>query len=250
MELLYGKSPILEALRAEKRSIRKFYHVGAASDRAFGEAMEICSRKKIPIQEVSKPWLNDKLPGVLTQGWVAESSPYPYEDFGSVLKNLRAKNDAILLALDQIQDPQNLGAMLRTAECVGVEGVLIPEDRSVGITPAVCKAAAGAEEYLPVCKVTNLARALKAAKDAGFWVVGTTLPSETSASPNVQNALSFDWPAKTLLVLGSEGEGMRRLTEKLCDFLIHLPLAGKISSLNVAATAAVCLFEMVRKKRI
>jgi len=241
-EILYGKSPILEAFRAGRRKIHRFFHLdNAKSDPALAEALSFCEKNRIPVKTISRDWLESKLPGAVTQGWAAEVGDFPYVELESFLVNLHEKPQSILLALDQIQDPQNLGAVLRSAECSGVDGVLICTDRATHVTPAVCKAAAGATEYLQICKVVNLARAIEICKEAGFWSVGTSLEA-------TENALHFDWPAKTLLILGSEGKGMRRLIHENCDFLIRLPLLGKISSLNVSATAAVCLYEIQRAR--
>ena len=244
-ELLYGKIPILETLRAKRRSVHQFFYLDSSkSEQDLNEVMKLCQVLGLKISPVSRDWFARKFPpGVLTQGWALECAPYPYREFSRLLQKLEGQTQGTLLALDQIQDPQNLGAVLRSAECTGVDGVLICTDRAVGITPAVVKAAAGASEYLEICQVVNLARALEEAKRVGFWTVGTSLSGET-------NALQFDWPEKSLVVLGSEEKGMRRLVQEKCDFLIRLPLLGKISSLNVAATAAVCLYEMVRNRSI
>ena len=239
-ELLYGKNPILEALRAQRRKFHRFFHLDSGKpDVALEEALSLCQKKRIPISAVSRDWFEAKLPGLLAQGWAAEAVEFPYLELEVLLAKLSEKKRSTLLALDQIQDPQNLGAVLRSAECCGVDGILICTDRATHVTPAVCKASAGATEYLQVAKVVNLARAIEGCKEAGFWSVGTSLEAQ-------ENAMDFDWPAKTLLVLGSEGKGMRRLIHEKCDFLIRLPLLGKISSLNVAATAAVCLYENLK----
>ncbi len=236
-ELIYGKNSILEVLRAGRRSLRHFYHLqGAKTDEAFQELQGRLRVLGVKISEVSRAWFEGRFPGVQTQGWAAEVDPYPYEDFFSWLAQQgEFSGPAVLLALDQIQDPQNLGAVLRSAEACGVLGVLLPKDRACAVTPVVCRAAAGATEHLKVFQVTNLVRSLEALKKLGFWVVGT------SVGPG-ENALEFSWPQKTVLVLGAEGTGMRRLVTETCDFLIHLPLSGKIASLNVSATAAACLF--------
>jgi 23S rRNA (guanosine2251-2'-O)-methyltransferase len=251
MELLYGKNPILEACRARRRKIREFYHAAEKADPELREVLGHCETSGIPARSVTRRWFEEKLSGALTQGWAALAEKYPYVPAEQILKSAADLPQATVLALDQVQDPQNLGALLRTAECAGVEGVLIPENRSSAVTPAVCKAAAGAEEYLEIARVTNLVRSLEAFKKQGFWIVGTAAPSAgIKPGSYVQDALNFAWPEKTLLVLGAEGGGMRRLTIDTCDFLIHLPLAGKITSLNVAAAGAVCLYERIRKKRI
>lgn len=241
-ELLFGKNPILEALRAGRRKFHRFFHLTTAKpDPALAEALAAFDRTGIKISPVSRDWFEAKLPGQLAQGWAAEVGEYPYVEVEVLFSKLSKKQNSILLALDQIQDPQNLGAILRSAECAGVDGVLICTDRATHITPTVCKASAGASEHLQVAKVVNLARALEAGKESGFWTVGTSLEGS-------EDALGFDWPEKTLLVMGSEGKGMRRLTHEKCDFLIRLPLLGKISSLNVAAAATVCLYENLRSR--
>ncbi len=236
-ELIYGKNSILEVLRAGRRSLRQFFHLqGGKPDESFQELRERLQKLGVKSSEVSRAWFEGRFPGVQTQGWAAEVEPYPYEDFALWLtRQSECSGPAVVLALDQIQDPQNLGAILRSAEACGVQGVLLPKDRSCAITPVVCRAAAGATEHLAIFQVTNLVRSLESLKKLGFWVVGT------SVGPG-ENALQFSWPQKTILVLGAEGTGMRRLVTETCDFLIHLPLSGKISSLNVSATAAACLF--------
>ena len=251
-EYLYGKMPILEALRAGRRKLKHFYFSSDAEDPQLQQALSLCQNKRVPFSQTQRAMLDAKVPDVTHQGWLAEISSYPYLDYQELAKKSEAKGKSLILALDQIQDPQNLGAILRTAECCGVDGVLIPEDRSTSITAAVAKASAGAVEYLAISRVTNLVRSLKDFQEKGFWVVGTGLPGvlQEHAKQPVQNIFDFDWPAKTVLVMGSEGKGMRRLTEQSCDFLIYLPLFGNISSLNVSAAAAACLYEIVRKSRI
>lgn len=250
-ELIYGKNPVLEAFRAGRRKIFKFHYVAENSDPQLKEAFSFCEKLRIPANKVGRGWLESQCPGALTQGWAADVSDYPYVPELELAKDIKDRPGATVLALDQIQDPQNVGALLRTAEAAGVDGVLIPENRSGSVTPAVGKSSAGAIEYLKIARVTNLARALATYKEAGFWVVGTSAPTEAGEKgATVQNALTFDWPDKTLLVLGAEGTGMRRLTVDSCDFLIHLPLAGRISSLNVSVAGAVCMYERIRNKRI
>jgi len=246
-EILVGKYPIREALLARRRAVRRFFYAQEKLDPCLKEVLQLCESQRIPVKSVSRKALEDRAPGTLTQGWLAEVDDYPYRDYQELIQAFQSKDQVTVLALDQIQDPQNLGAILRTAEVGGVDAVLIPEHRSSGLGPAVCKAAAGAEEYLNISRVTNLVRTLEDFQQNGFWVVGTAPPEENAPS---QEVFGFEWPAKSVLVLGAEGEGMRRLTKETCDFLIHLPLAGKISSLNVSAAGAVFLYERIRKKRI
>ena len=242
-ELLYGKNPILEALRASRRKAQKFYHLKSGKkDPAIEEVLEICRLRQINSIEVGRDWFEAKLSGVLAQGWALECSEFPYLELEALFPKLSEKKQSIVLALDQIQDPQNLGAILRNAEAVAVDAVILCTDRAIEVTPAVVKASAGASEHLAITKVINLARAMEQLKEKNFWAVGTSLEAK-------ENGLVFDWPEKLLLVLGSEGKGMRRLIHEKCDFLIKLPVLGRISSLNVASTAAVCLYESLRKQR-
>jgi 23S rRNA (guanosine2251-2'-O)-methyltransferase len=171
------------------------------------------------------------------QGVVAEVDPYPYADPDSLLH----RPDALVVALDQVQDPRNLGAVCRSAEAVGAAGLVIPSRRSAAVTAAVCKASAGAVEHLPVSRVTNLADWLGRAKDSGAWVYGAEV---SAATPYTQADLS----GKLVLVLGSERTGLRRRVSEACDLLISIPAGGRVRSLNVSAAAAVLLFEAARQR--
>jgi 23S rRNA (guanosine2251-2'-O)-methyltransferase len=238
-EFLYGKNPVYEALHSERRRVHRFFYVDAPhNDAELAGALELARKRGASPCPVDKTWFEKRFPGLLTQHWVLEVSPYSYTPLEVLLDRMKGPGNRTVVALDQIQDPQNLGAILRTSECCGVDGVLIPERRASPITPAVCKASAGAAEHLDISQVVNLTDAMNRLKDEQFWIVGTSAEAGESV-------FSFQWPSKTLLVLGSEGKGMRRLVKENCDFLIHLPLAGKIQSLNVAATAAVCLYQIV-----
>lgn len=242
-EIIYGKSPVHEAFRAQKREIHRFfYQKPLKPDSGLEAVLALAQERGVPSFSRDADWFRQRFPGVLTQGWAAELAPYPYDHLREFKQRLNGQAQSIVLALDQIQDPQNLGAILRTAECCGVQGVLFPEKRSSPVTAVVCKASAGATEYLDICRVPNLVQALKVLKKEGFWVVGTS-------TEQAEDGLAFQWPEKTVLVLGSEGKGMRRLVRESCDFLIHLPLAGRILSLNVATTAAVFLYQIIQSRR-
>jgi 23S rRNA (guanosine2251-2'-O)-methyltransferase len=172
------------------------------------------------------------------QGLAAEVEPYPYSDPEELLSG----QQALLLALDQVQDPHNLGAVCRSAECAGATGVVIPERRSALITPAVCRASAGAVEHLAVARVRNLADFLASASQRGAWVYGAEAGAEVDYGEP-------DYRGRTVLVLGSEGKGMRPRVRAACDQLISLPLSGRMRSLNVSAAAAVLLYEAGRRRR-
>jgi 23S rRNA (guanosine2251-2'-O)-methyltransferase len=171
------------------------------------------------------------------QGIVAEVDPYPYADPTALL----GAEDAIVAALDQIQDPHNLGAVCRSAEVAGAAGVVIPERRAASVTPAVCKASAGAVEHLPVARVRNLADWLADAKEGGAWIYGAAADAERSHT-------EVDWSGRAVLVLGSEGSGLRPRVAETCDELVSIPVAGRVGSLNASVAAAVILFEARRQR--
>jgi len=197
-------------------------------------------------RRVRRVWTTDDLsPGELSrlagspdhQGIVAEVDPYPYADPRALLE----RPDALVVALDQIQDPRNLGAVCRSAEAVGAGGVVIPSRRSASVSAVAAKASAGAVEHLPIARVTNLADWLGFAKEAGAWVYGAVSGAETPYA-------SADLTGKVVLVLGSEGGGLRRRVAESCDLLVSIPLEGHVDSLNVSAAAAVLLFEAARQR--
>jgi 23S rRNA (guanosine2251-2'-O)-methyltransferase len=171
------------------------------------------------------------------QGVVAEVDPYPYADPDSLL----SQPDSLIVALDQVQDPHNLGAVSRSAEAAGAAGLVIPARRSASVTAAAAKASSGAVEHLAIARVTNLAEWLARAKDAGAWIYGAEAGAKTSWS-------EADLTGKVVIVLGSEGRGLRRLVAERCDLLVSIPVGGRVGSLNVSAAAAVLLFEAVRQR--
>ena len=213
-QLIYGKQPVAEAERGRRRVQR----VWRAPEASAEELERLCGSPD-------------------HQGIVAEVDPYPYADPNQVL---RVEN-ALLLALDQVQDPRNLGAVCRSAEAAGAAGVVVPERRAAEVTAVTCKASAGAVEHLPVARVRNLADWLAAAKDAGFWIWGADAEAE-------QHPWGTDLKGPTVLVLGGEGKGLRPRVAAACDGLVALPQRGKVGSLNVSAAAAALLFEAVRQR--
>lgn len=196
----------------------------------------------IPLQTVDRKSLDSMLNEQNHQGVVIEIV-LPAEKSERDLFNMIENSTGIpfYLVLDQVQDPYNLGACLRTAEATGVHGVVAPKDRSAGITPTVCKVASGAAELVPLYRVTNLSRVLQQMKQAGLWIIG-------SAGEAGQNAFKTDLSGPVGLVIGAEGHGLRRLTRQQCDLLVYLPMAGKIESLNLSVAAGVLLYEAVRQR--
>jgi 23S rRNA (guanosine2251-2'-O)-methyltransferase len=217
--ILYGSNPVLEALRGRRPVLR----VWAADDRLAAAARALGAPEPVSLLSAAELERLCGSPG--HQGLVCEAAPYPYADAATLL----AAEDAVVVALDQVQDPQNLGAVCRSAECAGAAGVVLPERRAADVTPAVCKASAGAVEHLPVARVRNLADYLAAAKREGAWVYG-----------------AVDWSGRVVIVLGSEGSGIRPRVRAACDELVAMPVRGRIGSLNVSAAAAVLLYEAAR----
>jgi 23S rRNA (guanosine2251-2'-O)-methyltransferase len=213
-DIVYGRRPVAEARRGRRRVRR------------------VWTSDDLPAAELSR-----LAGGPDHQGIVAEVDPYPYADAGSFLE----RPDALVVALDQVQDTRNLGAICRSAEAAGANGVVIPSRRAAAITPAACKASAGAVEHLPVARVTNLADWLGRAKDQGAWIHG----AEAGApAPHTQ----ADLTGKVVLVLGGEGKGLRRRVAESCDLLVSIPVRGSVASLNVSAAASVLLFEALRQR--
>jgi 23S rRNA (guanosine2251-2'-O)-methyltransferase len=226
--MLYGRNAVHEALRGP-RAVR---HVWATE----GAAREPWL-KDVQVRLANGEEIERRCGSSDHQGICAEASEYRYVDAGQLLD----RDDALIVALDEIQDPQNLGAICRTAECAGATGVVIPERRSAEVTPAVCKASAGAVEHLPIARVRNLADFLLDAGRAGAWSYGADGDARTGyAQP--------DYRGKVVLVMGSEGSGLRPRVQRSCDQLIALPLRGRIGSLNVNAAAAVLLYEITRQR--
>jgi len=242
-KLLIGIQPVAAALKHNPASIRQ---LGADQDTANQRVKDLVLLARdadVEIHEYPSTEL-DQLSGFERhQGvvaWLHETSLPGENDLLPLLKGV--PGDPLVLVLDGVQDPHNLGACLRTAEAAGAHAVVVPKDRSAGMTPAVRKSSAGASELVPLFQVTNLARTLRALKDAGLWIAGT---SEQATRSIYEQDLS----GPLALVMGSEGQGMRRLTTELCDYLLAIPMAGAIESLNVSVAAGVCLFEIQRQRQ-
>ena len=241
-EFLYGRNAARECLRARRRHIHRVLIAQTIQKTALvKEVVTLAQNIKIPIQSVAKRELDRVAKG--HQGIVLEVGRYPTVDVTEILKRAKKlESPAFILTLDHIEDPHNLGAMLRTAEAVGVHGVIIPRQRAVGVTPAVVKASAGAAEHVWIADVSNLAQTLKKVKQAGPWVVG--LENKPEATPFYQANLADP----IIVVVGSEGKGMSRLVRETCDFLVKLPMQGHIESLNASVAAALILYEVWRAR--
>ena len=236
--MLYGRNAVRESLRAGRRKyFRLLIAEGVEQDGRLAEIERLARSRSLTIERIPRDRL-DELAGHGHQGVGLESGPYPYTE--DVRIGDLAQRRSVVLALDGIEDPRNAGTLLRTAEAVGVALVVFPSDRAVGITPAVVNASSGAVEHLNIARETNLARWLKSAHSAGFWILG--LAGEEGAQP----LFSSDTAAPVVLVVGSEAKGIRRLVREQCDLLVSLPMIGKIESLNAAVAGSVALYEIFR----
>jgi len=234
-ETIYGRNPVYETLRARRREIFRLQVAEGAQARGrLTEILDLAAQRKIPIERVPRPRL-DKL-GESHQGVALEVSGYPYMGVDDILDNASQRGESLfVLILDTLQNPQNLGTLIRTAETVGVHGVLIPTHRAAEITPAVVSASAGATEYMLVAQA-NLAQAIDELKAGGAWVVGL------DESPESKSPSDIRLDGALVVVVGSEGEGLRPLVKSKCDFLLRLPMQGQVASLNAAVAGSVALY--------
>jgi len=234
-EWLYGRNAVYETLRARRRQpFRLRLAQGVESKGRLAEIIKLGAERRLPVERVPRASLDQLSDG--HQGVALEVSPYIYSDLSLILKTASRLDEApFILVLDALQDPQNLGSLLRTAEAVGVHGVLLPLRQTATVTPAVVNASSGASEHLYVAQV-NLAQAIGALKSAGVWVIG--LDAGAGAQP--PEKVRLDGPVA--LVVGSEGSGMRELVRKSCDILLRLPMRGQVASLNAAAAGSIALY--------
>ena len=242
-DLIYGRHTVLSAIESE-RSLNKIWVVSQLrhSDK-FHEKLNEAKAGGATVDEVSYAWLDRMTDGATHQGVAAQVAPYDYDDLDKlILKAKEASERPVVLVADGITDPHNLGAIARTAEAMGVQGLVIPQRRAVGVTSTVMKVAAGALDNLPIARVVNLARSLEALKEAGFWIYGLSEKAK-------QHAHDVKFDAPTVLVLGSEGSGLNLLTQKNCDELISVPLAGRTPSLNVSVATGMVVYEVCRQMR-
>jgi len=235
-EVLYGRQPVRECLRAHRRHIHRLLLAeGVRESDVIAEMRAAAGRLGIPVQRVPRMQL-DRV-AEAHQGVALEVGAYPYVTPGDLVQRAERQSEpALLLALDHLQDPHNLGALLRSAEAVGAHGVIIPQRRAAEVTPAVVSASAGASEHVRVARVVNLVRALETLKDAGIWVVGL------DGGPGSQPYHSVDLNMPLALVVGAEGQGLSHLTRQVCDLLIGLPMRGHIASLNASVAGGIALY--------
>ncbi|MFD2703719.1 23S rRNA (guanosine(2251)-2'-O)-methyltransferase RlmB [Paenibacillus shunpengii] len=242
-EWIAGKHSVIEALRSG-RTLNKVWIADQAQKHLTMPIIAEAKKAGVIIQQVDKRKLDQMVPGIQHQGVVAQAAPYQYAEVEDILASAQEKGEPpFLVLLDEIEDPHNLGSILRTADCTGAHGVIVPKRRSAQVTATVSKTSAGAAEYVPVARVSNLAQTIEELKETGVWVVGT----DVRATESVFGNGVFTGPVA--IVIGNEGKGMGRLVREKCDILLKLPMAGQINSLNASVAAGVVMYEVLRSRK-
>ncbi|WP_349572362.1 23S rRNA (guanosine(2251)-2'-O)-methyltransferase RlmB [Azotobacter salinestris] len=243
LERIYGVHAVEALLRHHPRRVKQLWLAEGRQDPRIQGLLELARQARVPVGQRERRELDEWAEGV-HQGVVAEVSPSQVWGEAMLDELLdRYEGPPLLLVLDGVTDPHNLGACLRTADAAGAQAVIVPKDKSATLNATVRKVACGAAEVVPLVAVTNLARTLEKLRQRGLWTVGTAGEVE-------QELYGLDLRGPTVLIMGAEGKGMRRLTREHCDYLVRLPMAGSVSSLNVSVATGVCLFEVVRQRRL
>lgn len=240
-DMIAGRHSVLEALKSG-RSINKIWIAENVQKHQIQPIMAEAKKSGVVVQFVDKRKLDQMVENVPHQGIVAQVAAYDYAQVEDILARARAKGEVpFIVLLDEIEDPHNLGSILRTADCAGVHGVIIPKRRSVGLTATVSKTSAGAVEYVPVAKVTNLAQTIDELKEQGIWVAGADVQAK-------ETLYQTDFTLPIAIVIGNEGKGIGRLIKDKCDFRVQLPMFGQINSLNASVAASLFMYEVVRQR--
>ena len=237
-EVIAGRNSIIEAIKSGREINKILFQEGIEKGR-LKAIFDLANEKKIICQEVPKRKL-DNSTTERHQGVIAFVAPYSYYDLEEIVGNLDIDKNTTLLLLDHIEDPHNLGAIIRTAEASGVKAVIIPKRRSAVVSQTVVKASAGAIEHMPVIRVSNLTDTIKKLKEYGFWIAGTTLAERSEDYTKIAKDVPL------VIVIGNEGEGMSKVVTNDCDFLYHLPMLGKIQSLNASVAAGIVMYERIK----
>lgn len=241
-QIVYGINSVNALIDKGQRKVNEIFVSADSNNPRLDEVIVKAKTNKIPIKKLSLINLNQQFPDIVHQGIIADAHPLPNyneKDIDELLD--KSKNPCLILILDGITDPHNLGATLRSADGAGVDFVIIPKDKNTFITPVVTKASSGATESIPLVRVTNLARVMENLKNKGIWIYG-------AAGEATKSLYNFDLTGPCAMVLGSEGQGMRRLTREKCDELFSLPQLGTVESLNVSVASGITLYEIVRQR--
>lgn len=240
-DVLVGRNAVTEALKSG-RGINKLWIASGDREGSVAEIAALAKERGIVVQYVERAKIESLAGGHRHQGVLAYVAPVPYAELDDILKAAEEKGEAPFLALlDELEDPHNLGALLRTADATGVHGILIPKRRSVSLNATVAKTSAGAVEYVPVARIGNIAQTLKKLKEKGFWVAGADMDGEKAY-------YEADLTGPLVLVVGSEGRGMSRLTKEACDFIVSMPMVGRINSLNASVAGSILMYESMRQR--
>ena len=241
-EILSGKNPVLEALRSG-REMNKVWIAGGVKKAGVAELLQLAKEAGIIVQFVPKNKIDQLTDGAVHQGIAASVAAYRYAEIDELFELATKRNeDPFFLILDELEDPHNLGSILRTADATGVHGVIIPKRRAVGLTGVVAKTSTGAIEHIPVARVTNLAQTVEDLKKRGVWIAGT----DAKGSADYRR---MDAKLPLAIIIGSEGKGMSRLLKEKCDFLYNMPMVGHVTSLNASVAAAVLMYEVLRNRQ-
>lgn len=236
-----GRNPVMEALRSE-RGIDKILIAKGAEQGSIQKIIGLAKDKGIPIQYVERQKIDQLSESHAHQGVLAYVAAYEYVDVENILERAQKKGeDPFIIILDEITDPHNLGSVIRTANAAGAHGIIIPKRRSVGLTAVVAKTSAGALEYVPVAKVSNIAQTIDNLKHRGIWIIGADMDGP-------QTYYKANLTGKIALVIGSEGKGIGRLIKEKCDFLVHIPMKGEVGSLNASVAASIMIYEVMKQR--
>lgn len=240
-DVLVGRNAVTEALKSG-RGINKLWIASGDREGSVAEIAALAKERGIVVQYVERAKIESLAGGHRHQGVLAYVAPVPYAELDDILKAAEEKGEApFIVLLDELEDPHNLGALLRTADATGVHGILIPKRRSVSLNATVAKTSAGAVEYVPVARIGNIAQTLKKLKEKGFWVAGADMDGEKAY-------YEADLTGPLVLVVGSEGRGMSRLTKEACDFIVSMPMVGRINSLNASVAGSILMYESMRQR--
>jgi 23S rRNA (guanosine2251-2'-O)-methyltransferase len=239
--LIIGRQPVLEALKS-RQPIERILILHGTSGSHIDQAKQLARKLAIPVKETDKERFADVAGDTLTQGIIAIIDSYHYSEIEEMITAAQQKNEPpFILVLDEIEDPHNLGALIRSAECAGVHGIIIPLHNAASVNSTVAKTSAGATAHIPIARVTNIAQTLDELKKLGMWIVGTEMES-------VKLYYEHDYRGSLAIVIGNEGKGMRRLVKEKCDFLVKIPMHGKIDSLNASVAGALVMFEAAKSR--
>ena len=239
-DMLAGRNAVMEALKGSSR-INRLMVADGSSEGSIRELIAVAKEKGVPVQFLERSKLDSMAKGIRHQGVLAQVSPVEYVELEDILSKAREKQeDPFIILLDELEDPHNLGAILRSADAAGAHGVLIPKRRSCPLSATVAKTSAGAVEHVPVARIGNIVQTIKALKEEGLWVAGADMDGE--------NYYEADLTGPLLLVVGSEGQGIGRLVKEQCDFIVRIPMLGAINSLNASVAGSVLMFEVTKQR--